>query len=483
MHGPDRHLSEGGRTWITAPPSETLDLAERTLRAAGLEVERDEGAVTFAYDETAHVLALDDDGETLILWLLAAPMRDLEHVRFGEGVEFLDQATDDLLLAPLPVATADGTTLALCTTVPRSAMPQLMHRITAFNNAADAFLEAAYEGPALPMSFMTALATLHTARSARRAEPSEEHRIRMARAIDEKVDVIRRTFPPYVDAIGGSLTESVVERALFDGVDGLEEHWGVRLLIDQCFSSPFAPYDIALTDSRIDQAVAATGRAIFGPAEEVEHVIRSANLERTIHSGIRNLSPGRLGVTAAGVALLLFASQGAALAAMAGGAQLSGAAAAAHGLAVLGGGTAHFGMAGGAVVLKAAGAAGARAVATGLTPLLAVGGTAGLAHELAHFQTTAIWTLEPEAWANAKADLAAQQAELRAELERQTWISDPASGQLKEQREAISAVDRAIASVERDGYDFRDELALGVERGLKGAHRKVRRAKDWVKDL
>jgi hypothetical protein len=462
-----------------------IDVAELALRRAGLRPARDGDVLHFEFAEIGWSIVAGDE-HTLQLLLPVGPAADFADALLLDFAS-VESEDDTFLLAPMVVRDeedpADEPWLFFVGEWPAAAASTVLEAVRGCSDTASAVVEALVPAPST-FAFKSALATLRTAQAVCNLESSVEHQRRMTAAIEEKQALILDAFGDYVGDSDRALQAEVVDRLLFDDqLPDLPSGWGVRLLIDQCFGDPFAPYDIQVSDVRLDEGRAVTGQAIFGADDQVEQIIRSAHLEASRHSQVRNVSPVKLGVATAGMIAVAVASHGAALASLASGSTATGAAATAHGLAVLGGGTANFGMAGGAAVLKATTAVGMRAAATGIAPLLDMGGLPTLTIELARLQTQAIWVLDADEWAAAKTDLLEQRQELLRQLEREERICDPAGRRLKEHRESLRAIDRAIESVESDSYDLRDVAALGVQRGVKVAGHKWRRIKDHWRDL
>jgi hypothetical protein len=463
----------------------TLDTAEGILRRAGCDPDPFEHGIMFTYTDTTWMFIQDDDdSRQFMVAVLLGAAADYTNVPLGAVTSTDDE---DLLLTPIELEIDDdGPQLFVVAEFAAADVEDLITILPDVDRSADHYLkrlDSALPASSSAWGFMIALATLHTARAIEADESAEAHRRRMGAAIAEKVALIGDIYGDSLDGKAKKLAPSVVARFLDEGVDGLPDNWGPRLLIDQCFSSPFAPYDVSVTDTALDAGFASTGHAVFGPDPVVEAITRTARLERAQHSALRNMSPAAAGVVALGAAVVLVASHGAALAGMAGGGGLTGAAATAHGLAVLGGGTAHFGMAGGAIVLKAAGGVGVTAIRSGVAPVLGVGGSQAVGFELARLQTQALWYLTEDEWAAARSDLEIQRDELERELAREQEISDPSSRLLKDLRAAIKAIDRAIASVEAPSYAGKDDFAADVDRGLQHVMKKMRRARDHWKDL
>ncbi len=189
------------------------------------------------------------------------------------------------------------------------------------------------------------------------------------------------------------------------------------------------------------------------------------------------MSPAKVSLVVGGVAVLVVVSHGAALAGgLGGGGGLSGAAATAHGLAVLGGGSVAgggYGMAGGLLVLKGAAVVGGRAAATGVKPLLEAAGPLAVAGELAKLQTTAALFMDVEE-GGVIADLEESLDELRRDLEEEQAYSDPSAKRLKDRKEAIEATQRAVQSLSEDSYNDADQFFAAVDGGAKAAGRAVR---------
>jgi hypothetical protein len=314
---------------------------------------------------------------------------------------------------------------------------------------------------------------------AREQEPNEERAARMAIILEEKQELLVDTFADLLDM---DSDVSAIDELLAD----VAEYESYLLLVDCAFSEPFAPYDVAIDHSQRRSGIEEVAAQLGLPDDErLAALFTVREFELGQQSSLRETSTTKVVVGLGALALVSVVLTPAGAAALGGvGAGLTGAAATAHGLALLGGGSiaaGGLGMAGGLWVLGAAGVAGGALAAGGLVDITAASGPAAARFELAKGATTLAWLSfgDEDALNDAIAALESNYNFAADKLSAQRERSDPDSKLIKDLEELLVAIDRALASVQSPGYSPKDQAFRWAERfkdSSKHAGKRVRRA-------
>jgi hypothetical protein len=222
--------------------------------------------------------------------------------------------------------------------------------------------------------------------------------------------------------------------------------------IDLLFSNPFAPYELKVNNSDLDKALAMAVRYVGVSEEDVKHlrktqreafqVYQQINLAKVALIGVGGLIVMGLGGWAAAPLI------GTAIGEAAG---LAGAAATAHGLAILGGGSLAIGgagMAGGLWMVTGTGAALGLLSSGGATLLLQIGAAAAR-QELIKLQVTFKEVSLGQQVAQAKAqnvisELVKNRDELRRILAEESKLNEKNSARLKQMATTLADMERTI---------------------------------------
>lgn len=254
---------------------------------------------------------------------------------------------------------------------------------------------------------------------------------------------------------------------LDDAVSGWEREAKRRLLVDLAFSSPFAPYSLKVDQDDVLHGLRPLARRIGEPTSIIDEIV--AARKSALRSQHRR-NWGRVGA----IALLTAAALGTAgwMAAPAIGtaigtsAGLTGAAATAHGLALLGGGSlaaGGAGMAGGMWLVAATGAT-VGVVGGGGSTLLYQLGASEVRNELIKLQVTfrvaiLVGQADVAHAATVIADLRRTQQELRNALDVERDLNDENSERVKSLEEKLLAIGRSIAWMDQQREEMTDGYA------------------------
>jgi hypothetical protein len=332
----------------------------------------------------------------------------------------------------------------------------------------------------LDYSRAVAAASCLMAEAAIAEEAGDGRRAQMRAVLQEKVRTFNTAFP--------SEDPEVTPEAHVTELDTEVHHPGV-LLVDLAFSEPFAPYDLPLDRPQKEAGLNAVA-AQFGIEEEwVSALLDVQRMEFGAQSGFKNVSVAKLGVGAAALLALCFVVTPAGAAALGGmGTGLSGAAATAHGFALLGGGSVAaggYGMAGGLWVMGAAAAAGRASARPALAEVKGAAGVDAATLELCKLQTTmaTVYFDDEDRRKVAVNRLNTDLKEAIADRRRLEKYNDPGSPATKEASQWVTAIERAIASISSDSYNEFDHMFAGLDSAAKAANRGVRRARRFLKEL
>ncbi|HKP90082.1 MAG TPA: hypothetical protein VJT75_08925 [Thermoleophilaceae bacterium] len=262
-----------------------------------------------------------------------------------------------------------------------------------------------------------------------------------------------------------------------EGVDDVLNSVGLEarglVLVDLLAADPFLPHQLRYDDGIWEPAIEAVASRFELGADFGRRLIEAWRDVDGMHAG---LGRGHVIIgSLAGVAMigLTVFTLGGGPALVGGiGTGLSGAAATAHGLALLGGTTGLFGMAGGTIVLAvapAALAAGSVSVGASLLRSIPVG---ELERQVRSAQVSleAVYERESTKAAGTEAGLRAIEADLEQRLTDEHVRSDPGS-------EPIEAIERALTTT-RSAIDWIEHPSAWQERIVYGRAKHV--AKDWA---
>ena len=298
-----------------------------------------------------------------------------------------------------------------------------------------------------------AVGVTYVAQMAARREQDTDRKSRKEAAIAQKLQVLEKA---------GLGMDAVQLKSRFkDRVSRWSSHKRSALLVELAFASPFAPYELKVTDKHLTWALGRAASVLGLTAArvaEIQDAIRSA---RKVH---RHIAWGKIGVSAV-VGALVFAVGGFALApvlagALGSAAGLSGAAAISHGLALLGGGSLALGgtgMAGGLIAVTAGGGAVGGAGLGGAVALWNAGYAAAVT-ELVKLQVSYREVLlraqlrEGEA-ASVIERLNAQIEALNKQLETERGLNDPGAKRIEEMERIERAYRDALAWMKRPGAE------------------------------
>lgn len=295
-------------------------------------------------------------------------------------------------------------------------------------------------------SFAIGLANLAMGIDLAEREEDRERRKRMGKVVAKKWDMLGEAFEDDLPAIGLSGTGapvpelSDIERALQDATAAWPQEHRLSLLIDLAMSAPFAPYELRVSSKDLREALITAAR---GVALRVDHVDEVLETRRDALSAHKNLNWAKIAAYGVTGTVIIAAGGWVVAPAIAGAlgtaAGLGGAAATAHGLALLGGGSlaaGGFGMAGGMWLVAGAGGVVGAVAGGGGRALMELG--AGQARvELVKLQVTFKMQLLHTHGAMAKAQnvaarLTETQTELEARLEEERQLNDRNAQRLKD---------------------------------------------------
>lgn len=297
---------------------------------------------------------------------------------------------------------------------------------------------------------MFALCSAELARLLTDFERDAKRKPRKQRVLDEKLQLLRATFPDLNAALpkSKSITEVLRSRS-----GALDHDQGRTLLVDLSFSDGFAPYELEVKVDEFEEALKQVATTLGYKRSVIDDIARTRKDAGKSHAWKltgRHLAWGVLGLGIFAAGGWFFApALGAALGGAAG---LSGVAATNFGLALLGGGSLAAGGAGvaGGMILVTGVSAGVGAVAaTGASVMLSLGAR-GTRAELIKLQTTFKVVLLSSQTDRKKAqrvisDLSARETELRTQLTLERKLNDDNARRVKEIEETIEHVQKAVA--------------------------------------
>ncbi len=278
------------------------------------------------------------------------------------------------------------------------------------------------------------------------SERDAKRRRKKERVTAEKRRLLKEAFPKEV----GSLKPGDGYEKLLAG--DWPRPTALTLGIDLMFSNPFAPYELRVSDADMDKALVTVVRHIGLSEADVKRLRATQMAAFRAHSTVNYgqaflIGAGGLIVMALG-GWLLAPAIGGAIGAAAG---LSGAAATAHGLAILGGGSLAIGgagMAGGMWVVTGAGAAIGLAATSGSTLLLQLGADAArqeLIKLQVNYKEVLIGTqIELAKSQSVIQSLTRQQRELEAQLKLERDLNDANAARVKQIEATLKAVEKSL---------------------------------------
>jgi hypothetical protein len=276
---------------------------------------------------------------------------------------------------------------------------------------------------------------------------------KMHRVIEEKRRTLRSAFPEVAADLGPAARS-------FAAIAGeWPDDQATTLLIDLAFTDPFAPYELEFKDGDFERALRQAARLLHLSDRRVDD-IRIARKEA--FSAHRHLNGKKIALWGLG-GVTVFAAGGWLVAPLIGtaigvAAGLSGAAATAHGLAILGGGSLALGgagMAGGMWVVSGAGAAVGLLGGGGSTALLQLG-AAQARVELVKLQVRYKVVLLGNQVQLMKAqevtrELAEQREQIKEQLDRERDLNESNSARVKQIEATLAALEDCLKWMEQKG--------------------------------
>ena len=287
------------------------------------------------------------------------------------------------------------------------------------------------------------------ATSMARQQGDAERRKKMQKVITIKREAIAETFPRRFNRPPSAREARV---ALVSGRWSDRERLG--FVIEMAFTYPFLPYELKIDSDNFTRALVELAGVVGvdeSVVDEIESVKEDAEKELKHSSALRKLALG--GGVLAGVAIIAAAPYAVPALGVATSAATGGAAATAHGLALLGGGSlaaGGTGMAGGMAVISAAGAG-----AAGMAGLSARGLINELSPEAVEVQlvkTMVAFALIDEPKGGAEAilqELDEECDDLARTLERERGLNEKRAGRVRDLERKFDSYRRAIAWMER----------------------------------
>ena len=295
-------------------------------------------------------------------------------------------------------------------------------------------------------TFSISVGTLILANELTGLEEDEERKEKKEKVVARKLQFLQETFPD--ETAGVEHVNQLYSRLIGSNSGGD----ALTFLIDLAFSAPFAPYELAFKKGDFKKGLYAAGVLLGVAAEGIDGILETKEDALKAHRNIQWSKVavyGALGfIVVATGGFLAAPAIGSALGAAAG---LSGAAATAHGLAILGGGSLALGgagMAGGLWLVTGVGAAVGLGVGGGSTLLLQLG-AAGAKVELAKLQVCYKEVLIGDQLQLRKAQetirkLMENKAKIERILEEERSLNDKNTQRLKDIEETLEALDNAI---------------------------------------
>lgn len=310
-----------------------------------------------------------------------------------------------------------------------------------------AFMFGDEEAPTVALALTSVAATLAE------REASAERKARMVKIVISKVQLLSKLDRDIPEVL---TTPTQLFMALSSRVASWPETKRDALLIEAAFASPFAPYEVKVTEKQRQEALRVLAAGVGLSGQRVDDVIAAITSARRAHRHIEwskiatGVVVGSVVMAAGGylAAPLLAAQLGAA-------AGLSGAAAISHGLALIGGGSLAMGgagMAGGMALVTTVGA-GVGAVGLGGATALWNAGYAAAVTELVKLQVSyreilLRGHLREHMAAQVIEELVAQRDELRRKIIDERELNDTGAQRVKDFERIERGYDDAIEWLE-----------------------------------
>lgn len=300
-------------------------------------------------------------------------------------------------------------------------------------------------------TLMLGVGTLLLAEDLTRSESNEERKHKKERVLERKRDMLREAFPE--QTAGLPLKEDA--KSLLEGKWPQDE--AVTFIIDLAFTNPFAPYELRYHDDEMGIGLEHVGQLVGLDESDVQRIRRTQQEALRVH---RHIDWARIALYGLG-GLVLLGAGGWLVAPIVGGAigvatGLSGAAATAHGLAILGGGSLALGgagMAGGMWLATGAGAA-IGVLATGGSTFLLQLGAATARIELIKLQVSYKEVILGTQMELKKAQevivsLTQQRDEIIQQIEQERRLNEANSARLKDMEETLEALEDSLEWMRR----------------------------------
>jgi hypothetical protein len=295
--------------------------------------------------------------------------------------------------------------------------------------------------------FIIAAGTLFLADALSDLEENGERKKKKSSVVRIKLKSLQEILPEHTSDLK---SPQQVSKLLFQNEWPKEK--AVTFLIDLAFCNPFAPYELKFKDNELREALQQLARNIGVSNEDVDSILETKKDALKVH---RNLNWAMIliaGVSATAVLALggwvAAPAIGTAIGSATG---LSGAAATAHGLAILGGGSLALGgsgMAGGMWLVTGAGAAFGLLGGGGSTLLLQLG-AAGAKLELTKLQVSYKEVVLNNQMQTKKAqevikNLGRDRDKILEQLKMEKELNDKNAKRLKEMEETVKAIEKAM---------------------------------------
>jgi hypothetical protein len=292
-----------------------------------------------------------------------------------------------------------------------------------------------------PVAALTAVASWAFASDIAESCSDAERAEKMAVVASDKASLIKDTFGIHVGSELGLPAE----------LEALSDETRALVLVGLTSISPFDPYELPYDDDLWQSGLRRVAATSGVDDDMAGRIIAAWKDVDGMHAGLTRLHlVGGAAAAAVLIGVTAFTVGGGPALLGGLGTGLSGAAATAHGLALLGGTTGLFGMAGGTVVLAvapAAAAAGAGAVGASILRTLP-SATIELEVRNAQISLQAVYRRAPGKLAETAAGLAVVEAELVQRVERETARNVDGAPRLKGAQAALRTTRNAIDWVE-----------------------------------
>ena len=277
-------------------------------------------------------------------------------------------------------------------------------------------------------------------------ETNATRRAKKERVVQRKLALLREAFPEQAASVADCTDAGKLLECPW------QEDEARTFIIDLAFANPFAPYELRFKDAHLAMALVEIAALIGLSQDDVKSVRRTQRQALKAHRHIEWKKVAAYGVAATVIAgtggWILAPVIGTAIGTAAG---LSGAAATAHGLAILGGGSLAIGgagMAGGMWIVAGAGAAAGLLGGAGSTALVQLG-AATVRVELMKLQVNYKENLlrkqmELRRSQEVMQELARQRDEMRGLLDEERQLNDSNSARLNELEAKLAAFEDAL---------------------------------------